>query len=414
MRPSSRISLLRVLRFLFFTAASIAMLGGAAFVADYLIMNPRKPEHAPPVVEIPSVEVAAVELSEAPTSVYAIGTVIPADEVTLQAQVSGQITGLHPDFLEGGLVSAGEILVEIDPRDYELTLEQARTNVVTAEANLKIELGQQDMAKHEWDMFEMKDKATALDEELALRKPYLSQTEAALEAARLQVRQAELNLERTKIKAPFNAIIQSADVRAGDLATTQTQLAQLASTDLYRVLVLVAVDDLKWLEFPRAAGDTGSVARITSEDGSKRTGHAVKILGSLEDGGLLAQVLVEVRDPLGRNAEGADAVPLLLGDRVQVKIEGKPLADVLVLPRTALRDGVHVWTVNEENRLVTVTPDIVWRGEDTVFCRGLDAGTDIIVSDLATPVEGMELQVIGAEEDSGAVVSAATGVESQS
>ncbi|MBN2311175.1 MAG: efflux RND transporter periplasmic adaptor subunit [Candidatus Hydrogenedentes bacterium] len=397
MTSSVQRKLLRFIRRVFLVCLGVAILGGAAATARYLLSHPRRPEQAPPVQEIPVVEVAAVEAGSESVTVRAMGTVIPANEVTLQAEVSGRIVRLHPEFMEGGLVAAGETLVEIDPRDYELALAVSQTQVEQAEADLKVEQGQQEVAQHEWELLDMKDKASELDQELALRKPYLRQMRAAVDAAQAQARQARLNLERTKVKAPFNAIIKSADVRVGDVAGTQTQLASLIGTDTYWIQVGVAVDDLKWIEFAHEGGAAGSLARIASDSGGVREGRVLKLLSDLEEGGLLAQILIPVKDPVRLAADGNGPVPLLLGEVVTVAIEGRRLDDVFALPRTALREGADVWLVDAESRLAMVQPEVVWRGDEEVLCRGLAPGASIIVSDLAGPVEGMKLQVIDGE-----------------
>lgn len=388
---------LRVLRGIILMGFGAAIIGVAAAIAFHLISHPRRPEQAPPVQEIPVVEVAAAKTSSESVTISGMGPVMPADEVTLQAEVSGRIIALHPEFLEGGIVAEGETLVEIDPRDYELALAASQTQVTTAKANLKMEQGQQEVAQREWELLDMEAEASALDQELALRKPALRQMVAALKAAETQVAQARLNLERTKVKAPSNAVVQAAGVRVGELASSQTQLACLVGTDAYWVEVSVAMDDLKWIFFPGKDGQAGSMVRVISGNGSEREGRVLKLLSDLEANSLLARILVEVRDPLNLSSSESQQAPLLLGEKLQVEIEGRRVEEVFVLPRTALRDGARVWHVDDNNRLAFVRPELTWRGDEVVFCRGLAPGLRIITSDLAAPVEGMALRVLGEE-----------------
>lgn len=395
MSASLQHKLFVVFRGFVLTCLGFAILGGAVAMALYLMANPRRPEHAPPAKEIPVVDTWQPERTSEPVVVTAMGSVIPANEVTLQAEVSGKIIALHPEFIEGGLILDGETVAEIDPRTYELALATSLTDVENAEADLSLEQGQQDVARHEWDMLDMKDEASALDRDLALRKPYLRQARAKLEAAKLKVRQAELDLERSSVKAPFNALIQSAGVRVGELAGSQTQLASLVGTDAYWVEVSVAVDELKWIQFSNGAAGSGSVAQVRTQEGSVREGRVLKLLGDLEEGSRLARVLIEVDDPLGLEEDQGVEVPLLLGEFVTAEIQGCRLDDVYVLPRAVVRDGGNVWMVDEESKLAIVQPDILWRGDAAVFCRGLADGLPIIVTDLSAPVEAMVLEVNG-------------------
>lgn len=386
--------LLRALRATVLTGMGLGLVVAAIALAVWLVENPRRPEQAAPTQEIPAVEVQTAELRNEHVKIHAVGTVIPADEVTLRTEVSGKIVSLHAAFIEGGIVSEGDTLVEIDPRDYELAVRSAEAQVANAEADLTIEQGQQDIAQHEWTLFNKKEKASDLDRDLALRKPQQQQKEAALEAARVQLQEAKLELERTRIVAPFNAILRSADVRVGDLADSQTQLAQLARTDVYHVQVDVAADELQWIQIPRDEGDTGSTVHIETQSNGARDGTVLNVLADLEEDGLLARVLVRVEDPLDLQHPEERSVPLLLGDKVEVAIAGRQLEEVFVLPRAALQDGARIWIADQEDRLATLSPDIVWRGPETVLCRGFAPGTRIIVSALATPVEGMLLEVL--------------------
>lgn len=384
--------LLRALRLLILGVLAIAMLAAAAGIARYLLTHRPVPQRTPPPRAVPVVEVTPAVIADELVVVPAMGTVIPAVEITLQAQVAGRITAIHPQFIEGGLVSAGDVLVEIEPDDFELALTTARSQLATAEANLAIEQGQQAVARREWELLDMAEGASEMDLDLALRQPYLRQRQAAVEAARAQVAAAELHLERTRVTVPGNAVVLSADADAGDLAAAQRQLAHLAGTDAFWVLAAVPVDDLHWLDFTEDETPASRV-RVNSRASGAWEGRLLRLLGDLEDRGRMARVLIEVRDPLRRAPDAPEGLPLLLGEFVQVEIAGRTVPAVTRLDREAVHNGGEVWTVDAENRLAVATPEIVWRGQDHVLVRGLAPGTPVVVSVLAAPVPGMELRV---------------------
>ncbi|MBN2310002.1 MAG: HlyD family efflux transporter periplasmic adaptor subunit, partial [Candidatus Hydrogenedentes bacterium] len=265
----------RVVRGVFLTLFSIAVLGAGGWLAYHLMTNKPQPERRRPPQSAPLVEVEALQPVREQIIVPVMGTVIPAVDVTLQARVAGEITATHPQLIDGGVVRKGDVLVTIDPRDYQLALVSAEAQLESARYNLKVEEGQQDVAQREWELLDMQEEASELDQELALRKPHLRQRQAALRAAEAQVEQARLDLERTQVKAPFNAVIQEAYVDRGDQAAQQTQLATLIGTDVYWVRVSVKNECLQWIQFPDGHGTAGSAVRVHTRTGAVREGRVL-------------------------------------------------------------------------------------------------------------------------------------------
>ncbi len=348
------------------------------------------------------VEVKAAQRSDERVIVRAMGTVVAARTVTLQPRVSGEIIELNDAFMPGGLLNTGDPILRIDPRDYELALEQSDSLVADARYGVKMELGHQEIAKREWSLLGAERDASELDRELALRKPHLEKANAALTAALAARKKAELDLQYTTIRAPFNSIVTTKGVDLGARVSTQTQLATLIGTDEYWVQVSIPVDRLKWIALPRGETEVGAGVRIHQSIGdaahAEWAGRVVRLLGDLEPVGRMARLLVEVEDPLGLQSPDQPRPPLLIGSYVNVEIEGAALHDVTVIPRNALRDADRVWLVGEDNRLVVHQVEVVWRNRDQVFVRGIGEGAPLIVSALATPVEGMTLRVESAED----------------
>ncbi|HIJ74412.1 MAG TPA: efflux RND transporter periplasmic adaptor subunit [Candidatus Hydrogenedentes bacterium] len=395
MSPQRKITLVRLLRGLILLAVIAAALGTSGAVSAYFLKNRPRPQRQRPPQAAPLVQAQAVYAGAHQVTLRANGTVIPAVEVTLQPQVTGRITSIHPHFLEGGLVQKGDALARIEPRDYDLAIVSHEAQLETARYELKVEEGQQDVAQREWELLSMQEDASALDKELALRKPQFRQKQANLRAAQAQLEKARLDLERTVITAPFNGVLRSADVDVGDLATPQTPVATIVGTDAYWVRVSIPVDDLKWVLLPDTPDATSSAVRVYSNSGAVRTGRVLSLLSDLEPEGRLARLLVEVKDPLDLE-ENTPRPPLLLGEYVRVEIVGRMIDDVFVVPRQALRDGDELWLAARDDTLNIAQTDIVWSDIDYVLLRGLTDGTRIILSDLAAPVEGMALRLQGA------------------
>ena len=400
--------LLGCLRGAFLLILSVAIVAGGIGMSYYYMTNRPKPQRQAPPQTAALVEVQEIHAQSRPIIVPVMGTVIPAVEVTLQARVTGEVIKMHPQFIEGGIVRAGEVLVRLEPTDYELAIVSQEAQLEAARYEITVEQGQQDVAQREWDLLDMKDDASELDRQLALRQPQLRQKQAALRAAEASLEMARLDLERTVIKAPCNGIIRLADVDQGDQATPQTVLGTLVGTDAYWVQVSIPVDELKWVELPRKpnTGHTGSAgiragsadasakARIYTGGEAIREGCVISRLGGLEPNGRLAQLLIEVVDPLDLRSED-EAQPLLLGEYVRVDIIGRTVDNVFAVPRDALRDGDKLWLASTEDTLDEKEAEIVWTDSQHALLRGLTEGDRIIVSDIAAPVPGMAIQVQG-------------------
>lgn len=354
----------------------------------------KKQERRPPPRLVPLVRVEPLLQSVEPVRIPALGTVIPAREVHLQAQVTGEIVAIHPDFVEGGFIPAGETVVEIDRRDYELAVAQREARVETARSSLRLEEGQQAIAQREWDMMGGAEGASDLERELALRQPQLRNLKALLAAAEAELEAARLSLERTRVRAPFDAVVRAANVKAGDLARSQEPLGVLCATDRYWVRATVRMDHLAWIRRPGDGGEGGSAATVRGTLGEARAGRVIRLLSDLEPAGRMARVLIEVEDPLQLGSPAEHRVPLLLDEYVRVEIEGRTVENVYRIPRAALRDGRFLWLADAEDKLRIRPVAPIWTTADLALVRDAAApGERLVVSGLSAPVEGMTLRI---------------------
>ncbi len=386
----------RVIRGLLLYLLPLCVIAGAGGGAMYLVETAPKARQRKPKAKETLVEVTEVQRTDAQAVVQVMGTVVAAQEVILQPRVSGEVVRLSPKLVPGGRFEADEFMLRIDPSDYELAVQRAQAQIAQCEYDLKMELGHQEIAKREWELLGAEKNASELDRELALRKPHLAKFRAALKGAEAALREAELDLERTTIRAPFSCVVTEENVDLGAQVTSQTRLATLVGTDAYWVRAAVPVDQLDWIRFPSADGRGGSAARIHQQFGTERqkhcVGRVVRLMGDLEPEGRMARVLISVRDPLRLDSPGESACPLLIGAYVNIEIDGREVKDVFRLPRRLLRDGGKVWIMNDERSLEIRPVDVVWRSRDNVLVRrGLSEGDRVIVSDLPAPVAGMKL-----------------------
>ena len=369
---------------------AILLVGGVVGVALVWTAPQTEPEEKERAVRI--VQVARVMPSTEQITVAAEGQVVPARRVTIIPQVSGLVVEHHEALVPGGLVSAGEELLRIDRSDYELALREKEAAAQQAIFEQEVERGRQVVASREWSLLEENLGEGEVNRALVLREPHLRRIEAMLRMATNEIARAQLDLSRTSIKAPFNAIVLEENVEQGQVVDSGNAICTLAGTDEFWVQATLAVDKLRWIQLP-GPGREGASATVVldTEKPVEWKGSVVRLLSDLEPTGRMARVLVSVKDPL-RLKEERGSMPLLLGSYVQVRIDAGQLENVLAIPRLALREGNQIWVVDERNELQIRSAEILWTRRDTVLIRNvIEPGEQLIVSHLKAPLPGMKV-----------------------
>lgn len=359
----------------------------ALVIGQIIIKTTQKPEKKRPQRTAYAVDVVLLKAESQIVKLQATGTVIPALEITLRARVAGEIIEVSLEFIDGGTFRQGEQILKIDPADYRLAREQKKAALAEAEYQLKLEEGQRDIAAREWELIASAADETDADRELALRVPHLKYRAAKLEAADAELEKAELDLGRTEVRAPFNAVVVDRLTDLGAQASTQDSLATLAGTDVFYVRTSIPVDRLQWIE---CDPENGSQATVTRGMGDVRKGRVVRLESQLEELGRMARVLIAIENPLQGDT------PVLLSEYVRVEIEGAPVDGAYRLPRSALHDDGFVWLATPEGALEIRAVDVVWRDANHVIVSGgLNDGERLILTNLSTPVNGMKLRIEG-------------------
>ena len=336
-----------------------------------------------------------IDYSPQQTLISGMGTVCAARSVELKSQVNGEIIEMNHNLVPGGHFRQGETLIKIDPTDYRLSAKQLATDVAKAETELQLERGNQLVAQKEYKLL----GETVSDEEkaLMLRQPQLENLQATLQAAQVKLEQARIDLARTQIKAPFNAVVRSCGINVGTRAGESTVLATLVGTDAYWVEVSVPVSKLRWIRIPQKEEDQGSLVRVYDTaawgEGAYRQGRVIRLEAGLEEQGRMAQLLIEVKDPLSLQPDSAGEPPMLIGAYVRVEIEGKQVPSAAAVEREYLHDGSSVWVMNAQGRLSIRPVEVAFRGTDRVLItEGIEQGARLVITDLTTPLEGMQLR----------------------
>lgn len=341
------------------------------------------------------VDVMRVERDTFRPAITVMGTVTPARDITLSPRVSGQVVHLEEGFTPGAFVKKGDVLLQIERADYENALQTRKSELRQAVADLKIEMGRQNIAEQDYQL--LNQTLSEEQEALILRKPQLNAARSRVEAARAAVRQAELDLQRTTIKAPFDAHVLSRKVNVGSQVATGQDLGRLVGMDAYWVEATVPQAKVHWLEFPRATQERGSRVRIHNSTawpaGTHRTGYLYKLVGTLDDNARMAKVIVKVPDPLGQKKGAEDVPELMLGSYVEAALQARPLTDVIRLNRDYVRKDEKVW-VMQNHKLQIREVSIDFRDPEFAYIsKGLQESDSVVTTNLSTVVEGADLRL---------------------
>jgi len=384
---------------------------GAILVARVMIMLRPEPPRRPPEPEAPIVSVETVMAGSGPILVFGGGTVRPHWEIDIAPEVGGKIVAASPNLQSGGHVSAGEVLVRIDPADYENRVQQAEADVATQRVALLQAEEEAQIARTEYDQFRARESrrgnGAAPPSPLVLREPQLQAARAALARAEAQLRDAELVLSRTAVTSPFDGRVRSEVADLGRLVTAGQSLGQIYASDAVEVVVPVSDDDaflIPNLWSLQAGDDDRSIpATVTIEYGARRffwEGYVDRAETVLDEQSRTIDVVVRVPDPFsqGRAVEGDSKTgaepPLLIGQFARVAIDGVELEEYFILPRRALRPGDEVWAIATDGRTQIVAVDVLQETDEQIYVVGdFTDGQLVIVAGITVATNGMEVRV---------------------
>ena len=326
------------------------------------------------------------------------GTVEAHRTLSLQSQVGGEVLSISPAVIPGGMITAEDVLLKIDPLDYELALDQRRADLANAEVNLQIAQASTLVAKREWELLGETIDTTDIGEQLARKEPQKREAEARLAAAKGKLKLAQLDLDRTTITAPFNAIVLSDSIELGQIVAPRTTIATLVGTDEFEVIASIPLAKLPLITINPDDPELNSRATISLELGDGRTlqreARVTRLAGEVERSGRLAKVILQILDPLNRERK-TDRGVLLLGSYVRVEIQGPEIEGVIELPRSVLQENNTIWVMDESDRLAIRSYDVVLGRTDSILARvEFQPGDQVITSPLGMAISGMQLETI--------------------
>lgn len=367
----------------------IVLLGAGSMVA--LVNAGGTEERSEPELVPLKVDILEVSIGALNSKIYTSGVVQPSQQINLIPQVNGRIVQVADGLQSGRRFAKGDIIAQIEKTEYRLSLRQEKARVGQAKLNLSVEEGRQTSAQREWDILGKEGKAP----ELTSRRPHLELMKANLDAANASKERAELNLARTTLYAPFNAIVKQEQLDVGQVVGG-SPVGILQGTDAFFVRASIPISRLAELELPNGS-QQGSEVQVTFSPSPGvslvKQGRITQLEGELDPQVRTANVLIEIAKPLDE-----DELPLLLGAYVNVEITGKMFENTSRIPNTALHEGKYVLIADQDNKLARKDVTVGWmEHEEVILLSGLEAGDRIVLTSMSYSLYGSPLEILNKE-----------------
>ena len=386
-------------RFLHIAITVIFIAAGALGLSKLTASKAMLKKSKPPKL-IPVVRTIKIKTGPQAIIVRGEGTVRPLQEINLTPQVGGIAIYISPDMVNGGVFRKGDVLLRIDPVDYQLAVTLAEAKVKESESRLTLAQEEAAAALEEWRLLHSDGpEETVKPPPLVAKEPQLAAAKARFEADQADLRKAFLNLERTELRAPFDGRVRNENIDAGQYVAPGKGLGTIYSIEAAEIVLPLKNEDLSWFHVPgftsgEGPGSHAEVrARIAGED-LIWAGEVVRSEGELDERTRMINVVVKVEKPYDKKP------PLALGLFVAVDIKGRTLPSVVIIPRAALREDNIVWVVDKDGLLHFKKVDVVRiQGERVSVSSGLKNGERVVISFLKVVTDGMSVRNVAVRED---------------
>jgi RND family efflux transporter MFP subunit len=362
-----------------------SIMGAVTLMATAPKLEPTATQPVPTTVRAITVQPKPVRLT-----VTSQGTVMPNTESDLVPEVSGRVVTMSPALIAGGYFNEGDVLLALDDADYRAAVSRASANITRAQAEFE-------HAKFEYERhreLESRQLSSRSMMEGALRSSRV--TGAALKDARVALEQAQRDLARTKIVAPFTGLVRSEQVDVGQFISRGAPIAKIYATDFVEIRLPLADRQLAFLNLPLGTrGQLPAEARPAVRlhaDFAGRTyswdGEIIRTEAEIDMKSRMVHVVARVENE-------TQETPLSVGMYVEADIEGVLAENIVVLPRNALRNGNQVLVVDADDKLRfrQVTPLRLY-GDQVLIQAGLEAGERVCISPIQTAIDGMPVNTI--------------------
>ncbi|WFB34782.1 biotin/lipoyl-binding protein [Kiritimatiellota bacterium B12222] len=413
----------------------------AVFIAGVLWRLKPETETKAPQEAVLAVELLTAEATDLTVAIETQGIVMPLRKVLISPQVGGRVVEMPQELKAGDLVQKDQVLLKIDPIDYQTALAEATATLSRIEANLEMiriteasdrqlltfsersrDLAQKDFERvkklseegqavsvsvvesTERAYTQAQSQVLQLQQSLDQIPSRIKEMESELAAAKARHEQSKLQLARTELRAPFPARVMSSTVEVDEVLQPGSKVFELADDSILEIAVPVTASDLRdWIPFdPSSASDQGwfpplqkvpvSIRWSESRGDNEWQGQLDRLM-RFDATTRTAMLAVRIS---GEQLKTRDTgLPLTEGMFCQVSIPGNTLKNVIKLPRSAVTFDNFCY-LNVDGRLKTVAVVIARaQGEYVYISEGIKPGDQVITTRLVSPLEGVKLVEAG-------------------
>lgn len=375
---------------------ALAVVLVALFLA--VMMNVLKPEAAksPQPEAAIAVKTAIANAAQLEMRVESQGVVKPRTRTSLISEVSGAVLAVADAFVVGGTFKAGDMLLKVDPTDYEVAVQRAEARLISSKAQMELEKARSAQALKEWAIT---GRPASEAPPLLIRRPYLLEAEANLLQAKAELRQANIKLQKTIIRAPYAGMVSKKLADVGQFVGTGTPIGETFAIDFVEVRLPLTERDLTMMDGLSASSSLTDKKVFLSGTVDGQTASWVARIerseGVVDELNRSQYVVARVADPYGLAVDSTNTnTPLRVGTFVKASIEGKVLENVFAVPRSSLLEGSRVGLVDSDDLLRIVSVEVASADDSYYYISaGLDNGKQIVTSALGTPIEGLKLRI---------------------
>jgi RND family efflux transporter MFP subunit len=367
------------------------LVGIVLFGGSYAIFkNPPQAgmRKAPPMAKI-TVEVETLARQDYPITLSSYGEAKAATQSMLVSQVAGQIVAVNEAFRSGSSVKKGDILVNVDDRDYRTAVMSAEANLLDAERSVVEERARAKQAALDWKTLGRKDEPN----DLVLRKPQLMAAEARLKAAQADLSKANLALERTQIRAPFDGRVLDHKVDVGQFINVGTAVAELYANDYVEVRLPLCNCDLDFIDLD-LVNTNNAQPRVTFfsnlNSGRQWSGVVSRVDSAIDSNSRQLHVIGRIDQTL---ADSNLASEIKIGEYLTAEIQGKLIKDTLIIPNKTIYQSSFVYIV-EKGTLQRRDIEILWQNNDVAMIgSGLESGDQLVLTSLGQVTSGTRVSI---------------------
>jgi RND family efflux transporter MFP subunit len=341
-----------------------------------------------PVVQIISVDAIRLVNSPLTMTVETQGEVVAKTRTSLVAEVSGVVTSIDERFVAGGTFNAGDVLVTIDDRNYLAEVQKSRASVATSNLKLAEQEGLAAYVATEWQS----SRGGARPSDLALRKPQINEAKANLAFSEADLIRKQGDLQRTRLQAPYNGLVEARSVNVGQYVTPGTPMGVIFAMDVVEVRLPIPLHDAEFLDLPDVANnDTHTIAArldsIVLPGQASWEAEIVRVEAVMDRKNRVLYAIAQVRDPYTTGS-----APLRVGNYVKASIAGRQFDAMARIPRSAVRPGNKIWIIGSDSRLTQRHIQSVRADEDFVYVdSGVEDGELLLMTPLDNPLPGMQV-----------------------